>query len=154
MVDEKSREKCLKEIGLVQSLKHDNIIRYIDAFIENNELMLIFEYAEVSQIGLVSRIPGIGCVLLYLSVLGTLRALAWLCAALGGTALCRFVRWGIAMRPLHGGVSARPDATARPCSYAYRKSHIRFVIVSATRLATSSASCGRHWRRKLGLMSE
>ena len=47
MVDERSREKCLKEIGLVQSLEHKNIIRYIDAFIENNELMLIFEYAEV-----------------------------------------------------------------------------------------------------------
>ncbi len=47
MVDERSREKCLKEIGLVQSLEHPNIIRYIDAFIENNELMLIFEYAEV-----------------------------------------------------------------------------------------------------------
>ena len=47
MVDEKSREKCLKEIRLVQSLTHDNIIKYIDAFIENHELMLIFEYAEV-----------------------------------------------------------------------------------------------------------
>jgi hypothetical protein len=30
-----------------QTLEHPNIIRYIDAFIENNDLMLIFEYAEV-----------------------------------------------------------------------------------------------------------
>ncbi len=50
MVDERSREKCLKEIRLVQSLSHDNIIKYIDAFIENHELMLIFEYAEVRNI--------------------------------------------------------------------------------------------------------
>jgi serine/threonine protein kinase len=47
MVDEKSREKCLKEIRLVQSLSHPNVIQYIDAFIENNELLLVFEYAEV-----------------------------------------------------------------------------------------------------------
>jgi hypothetical protein len=48
MMDAKSREKCLKEIHLVQSLDHPNIIRYLDGFIENNQLILVFEYAEVS----------------------------------------------------------------------------------------------------------
>ena len=48
MMDEKSREKCLKEIKLVQKVDHPNIIRHLDAFIYNNELHLVFEYAEVS----------------------------------------------------------------------------------------------------------
>jgi len=45
MMDEKSRDKCLKEIKLVQSLDHENIIRYLDGFIEEKQLILVFEYA-------------------------------------------------------------------------------------------------------------
>lgn len=45
MMDEKSRDKCLKEIKLVQSLNHENIIRYLDGFIEEKQLILVFEYA-------------------------------------------------------------------------------------------------------------
>jgi serine/threonine protein kinase len=45
ITDERSREKCLKEIRLVQSLTHDNIIRYLDGFIEDKTLILVFEYA-------------------------------------------------------------------------------------------------------------
>jgi serine/threonine protein kinase len=50
IMEEKSREKCLKEIRLVQSLNHDNIIRYYDGFIENKELILVFEYAGTTRI--------------------------------------------------------------------------------------------------------
>lgn len=46
-MDERSREKCLKEIKLVQSLFHRNIIQYLDSFIEDDVLLLVFEYAEV-----------------------------------------------------------------------------------------------------------
>ncbi|KAJ1638824.1 kinase-like domain-containing protein [Pavlovales sp. CCMP2436] len=45
-MDAKSRERCLKEVELLQSLEaHPCIIEYIDAFIEENELYIIFEWA-------------------------------------------------------------------------------------------------------------
>jgi NIMA (never in mitosis gene a)-related kinase 7 len=43
--DEKSRDKCFKEIRLVSRLNHDNIVRYLDGFVENKTLILVFEYA-------------------------------------------------------------------------------------------------------------
>lgn len=49
IMDARSREKCLKEIRLVQSLDHPNIIRYLDGFFENKQLVLIFEYAEAGE---------------------------------------------------------------------------------------------------------
>ena len=45
-MDANSRDKCMKEIKLVQSLAHPNIIRYVDGFMENQELVLVFEFAE------------------------------------------------------------------------------------------------------------
>lgn len=50
IMDAKSREKCLKEIRLVQSLDHPNIIRYLDGFFEDKQLILIFEYAEAGDL--------------------------------------------------------------------------------------------------------
>jgi len=46
MKDVKQREKCLKEVKLLQSLDHPNIIRYLDSFIENNDLYIAVEWAE------------------------------------------------------------------------------------------------------------
>ena len=38
MVDAKARQDCLKEIELLQSLDHPNIIKYLASFVENNEV--------------------------------------------------------------------------------------------------------------------
>jgi len=44
------REKCLKEIDLVQSLHHPHIIEYLESFIEEDQLHLVFEYAEAGDL--------------------------------------------------------------------------------------------------------
>ncbi|CAD8192594.1 unnamed protein product [Paramecium octaurelia] len=46
MMDPKQREKCLKEVKLMQPLDHPNIIKYLDSFIYNNELIIATEWAE------------------------------------------------------------------------------------------------------------
>lgn len=40
------RNSCLNEIRLLAGLSHPNIIQYRDAFIENDSLNLVTEYAE------------------------------------------------------------------------------------------------------------
>jgi len=47
MMDAKARERCLKEVKLLQTLPaHPCIILYIDSFIDSNELYIVFEWAE------------------------------------------------------------------------------------------------------------
>jgi NIMA (never in mitosis gene a)-related kinase len=46
MMDPKQRDKCLKEVKLMQPLDHPNIIKYLDSFIYNNELIIATEWAE------------------------------------------------------------------------------------------------------------
>lgn len=46
MMSIRAREKCLKEIRLLQSMQHPNIVRYIDSFILQNELIIVLEWAE------------------------------------------------------------------------------------------------------------
>jgi len=46
MIDPGQREKCLKEVKLLQSLDHPHIIQYLDSFIANNELFIAVEWAE------------------------------------------------------------------------------------------------------------
>eukprot|EP00466_Bigelowiella_natans_P007027 jgi/Bigna1/86456/estExt_fgenesh1_pg.C_100288 len=46
MMSIRAREKCLKEIRLIQSMSHPNIVKYIDSYILDNELIIILEWAE------------------------------------------------------------------------------------------------------------
>ena len=43
-MDQKARDKCLKEVRLLQSVHHANIIEYMDSFIEGDELQAGIEY--------------------------------------------------------------------------------------------------------------
>jgi len=46
MMVPKQREKCLKEVRLLQSLNHTNIVKLLTSFIDDNELFIIVEWAE------------------------------------------------------------------------------------------------------------
>jgi len=44
-MEAKEQEKCLKEVRLLESLTHPSIIRYFEAFIEEEELIIVCEWA-------------------------------------------------------------------------------------------------------------
>ena len=44
-MEEKEQEKCLKEVRLLEKLQHTSIIKYFEAFIEEDELMIVCEWA-------------------------------------------------------------------------------------------------------------
>lgn len=46
MNDQKSREKAIKEVRLLEKLNHPYIIRYLESFIEDNEMFIAVEWAE------------------------------------------------------------------------------------------------------------
>lgn len=50
LIDNKTRDKCLKEVKLLQSLDHPNVIRYLDSFITENDLVIIVEWAAAGDL--------------------------------------------------------------------------------------------------------
>ena len=46
MNDKKQREKCIKEVKLMEKLQHEFITWYIESFIEANEMFIAVEWAE------------------------------------------------------------------------------------------------------------
>ena len=50
ITDERQRLKTLKEVRLLQRLDHPNIIKYLDAFIDEHDLVIVFEWAEAGDL--------------------------------------------------------------------------------------------------------
>ena len=50
MQDDNSGHSPLNEAKVLQSLDHPNIIKYYEAFIHNNKLCIVMEYADNGEI--------------------------------------------------------------------------------------------------------
>ena len=46
MNDQVQRDKAIKEVRLLERLAHESIIRYLENFIEDNEMFIAVEWAE------------------------------------------------------------------------------------------------------------
>lgn len=55
MKDEKQREKWLQEVELLESLDHPHIIKYLDSFIDQNDMYIAVEWAERGDLKRVIR---------------------------------------------------------------------------------------------------
>jgi serine/threonine protein kinase len=50
MQDQKARADCIKEIDLLRSLDHVNVVRIFESFIEGDELIIVLEIADAGDL--------------------------------------------------------------------------------------------------------
>ena len=46
MNDVKQRDNCIKEVKLMEKLEHQHITRYIESFIQDNEMFIAVEWVQ------------------------------------------------------------------------------------------------------------
>lgn len=44
--DVKQRDNCIKEVKLMEKLEHEHITKYLESFIQDNEMFIAVEWAE------------------------------------------------------------------------------------------------------------
>lgn len=50
MMDPQARQDCLKEVKILQNLEHPNIVKCFNSFIQENELIIVMEWAEAGDL--------------------------------------------------------------------------------------------------------
>lgn len=61
MMNPKQREKCLKEVRLLQSLDHPNIVKLLDSIVDRHDLLIIVEWAEKGDLKRLIRKKASNC---------------------------------------------------------------------------------------------
>lgn len=62
IMDKERRADCVNEVRSLQTLEHPNIVRYVDSFLEDNELAIVLEWADAGDVGkLLARVRGEEC---------------------------------------------------------------------------------------------